>query len=81
MVFAVMIPMVTGPYIGQALSYINASTYINEYGETVVTPNEFIFLGTSIILLLSLIPFVILLLKERKAIDVNGISETPTREE
>ena len=81
MVFAVMIPMVTGPYIGQALSYINASTYINEYGETVVTPNEYIFLGTSIILLLSLIPFVILLLKERKAIDVNGISKTPTREE
>ena len=67
MVFAVMIPMVTGPYIGQGLSYINAYTYVNDYGETVVAPNEYIFLGTSVILLLSLIPFVILLLKEKKA--------------
>ena len=66
MVFAVMIPMVTGPYIGQGLSYINAYTYVNDYGETVVAPNEYIFLGTSVILLLSLIPFVILLMKEKK---------------
>ena len=65
MVFVVMIPMVTGPYIGQAVSLINAQTYVNEYNQTVVRPNQFIFLFTSIVLLFVLIPLIILLRKEK----------------
>ena len=66
MVFAVMIPMVTGPYIGEGLSHIDAKTYINEYGQTVLAPNQYIFLGTAVILLLSIIPFAVLIKKEKK---------------
>ena len=65
MVFVVMIPMVTGPYIGQAVSLINAQTYVNEYNQTVTRPNQFIFLFTSIVLLFVLIPLIILLKKEK----------------
>ena len=65
MVFVVLIPMVTGPYIGRAVSYINAKTYVNEYNQTVIQPNGFIFLFTSIVLLLAIIPAIILLKKEK----------------
>ena len=66
MVFVVLIPMVTGPYIGQAASLINAQTYVNEYGQTVTRPNEFIFLFTSIVLALVSIVIIILMRKENE---------------
>ena len=66
MIFAVLIPMVTGPYIGQAVSLINAHTYENEYGQIVTRPNEFIYLFTAIVLLFVFIPLGILLVKEKK---------------
>ena len=65
MVFVVMIPMVTGPYIGQAVSLINATTYVNEYNRTVTRPNQFIFLFTSIVLLMVIVPLIFLLRKEK----------------
>ena len=66
MVFVVLIPMVTGPYIGQAVSLINAQQYVNEYGQLVTRPNQYIFLFTSIVLVFVLIPLIILLFKEKK---------------
>ena len=67
MIFVVMIPMVTGPYIGQGLSNINKQTYINEYGNVTLLPNNLIFLGTAVVLALTFIPVIILLINERKA--------------
>ena len=67
MIFTVMMPMVTGPYIGQGVSMINAQTYINEYGQGVTRPNQFIFLFTSIVLIFVFIPLIILMRKERKS--------------
>ncbi len=66
MVFMVLLPMVTGPYIGKGLSYIQASTYTNEYGIEVIAPNSFIFLGTFVALLLAIIPLVIFIRKDKK---------------
>ena len=66
MLFIVLIPMVTGPYIGLALSYIGAKPYVNEYGRTVVAPNRFIFLGTAVFLVLTCIPLIYLVIKEKK---------------
>ena len=66
MVFVVLIPMVTGPYIGQAVSLINAQQYVNEYGQLVTRPNEFIFLFTAIVLALVYIPLFILFRMEKK---------------
>lgn len=67
MVFAVLVPMVTGPYIGQGVSYINAEFYRNpDYGgEVTLLPNKFIFLFTSIIFLLA-IPVMIYMIKQEE---------------
>lgn len=67
MIFAVLLPMVTGPYIGEALFNINAQTYENEYGKIVLQPNNFMFLGVIFFLLLAIVPITILIIKEREA--------------
>ena len=66
MIFLVLIPMVTGPYIGQGVSYINKVEYVNEYGKTVVQPNHFIFLFAGIVIALAVIPTLIIIKKERE---------------
>ena len=65
MIFVVLIPMVTGPYIGRAASYINAETYTNEYDQVVTKPNSFIFLFAAIVIALAIIPLIILIKKEK----------------
>ena len=66
MIFAVMIPMVTGPYIGEAFFLINAHTYPNEYGNIVLEPNSFMFIGVVILLTLTLGASLFIILKEKK---------------
>ena len=73
MIFFVLVPMVTGPYLGRAVSYINKQEYINEYGKTVVQPNAFIFLFAGLVILLAIIPTLIIIKKEREL--KNGPSE------
>jgi hypothetical protein len=73
MIFIVLIPMVTGPYIGRGVSYINAQTYPNEYGQTVIQPNAYIFLFAGLVILLAIIPTLIIIKKERLL--KNGQSE------
>ena len=65
MVFAVLIPMVTGPFIGEAFFLINKSTYVNEYNQVVLEPNAYMFLGTAGILLLAIIPIIFLFKQEK----------------
>ena len=66
MIFLVLIPMVTGPYIGQAVSLINKQTYVNDFGETVIQPNGFIFLFAGIVIALAVIPTLIFMKKEKE---------------
>ena len=66
MVFVVMVPMVTGPFIGQGVSNINAVIGKNDYGETVVLPNQYIFLFAAIAVVLVVIPLIFLLKKEKE---------------
>ena len=66
MVFVVMIPMVTGPYIGSGVSNINRVEYFNEdYQMYELRPNSLIFLFTAIVLVLALIPIIFLIRKEK----------------
>ena len=66
MVFVVMIPMVTGPYIGSGVSNINRVEYYNEaYDMMELRPNSLIFLFTAIVLVLALIPIILLIRKEK----------------
>ena len=66
MVFVVLIPMVTGPYIGKGVSHINGVYYVNEYGYESIQPNQYIFLFAGLIMLLALIPLIILVKKENE---------------
>ena len=65
MIFLVLIPMVTGSYIGLAASYINKKEYLNEFNKTVVQPNAFIFLFAALVIALAIIPTLIIIRKER----------------
>ena len=67
MVFVVMLPMVTGPFIGQGVSYINGTFKLNEYGEMSVVPNEFIFLFAAIVIALTVIPLIFLMRREKES--------------
>ena len=66
MIFAVLIPMVTGPYIGQGASYIQGTLYVDDFGQTSIQPNSYIFLFTSIVMLFVFIPLVILIRRENR---------------
>jgi MFS family permease len=68
MIFVVLLPMVTGPYIGEGLSHIKAITYTNDYGEEVIQPNKFIFLGAAIVIAISVVVAIFVLLREKKEI-------------
>lgn len=64
MIFVVMIPMVTGPYIGQYITDNYAtSTYIGDYGTEQNLPPALIWLVSSLIVLLVLIPLVIYVIR------------------
>ena len=76
MIFIVLIPMVTGPYIGRGVSYINAQTYVNEYNQTVIKPNSYIFLFAGLVILLAIIPTLIIIKKERQIKANEQIDET-----
>ena len=70
MVFTVLIPMVSGPYIGVLCYNINQQVeeFTNEYGvtSTGVVPNHNIFIGASIVLAVAIIPLIFLIYKENK---------------
>ena len=67
MVFVVMIPMITGPYIGRGVSMINEETYIDpDYGISSIKPNSYIFLFTAVVLMFVIIPLIFLLKEEKK---------------
>ena len=65
LIFLVLIPMVTGPFIGQGVSYINGEPYENEFHQIVIKPNAYIFLFAAIIIALAVIPAIIVIRKEK----------------
>ncbi len=72
MVFVVMLPMVTGPYIGSGVSHINEVKYLNEDLQIYETrPNSLIFLFTAIVLIFVLIPLIFLIRKEKHDEELN----------
>ena len=67
MMFSVLLPMVTGPFIGEWLYELTSDgTYTNEFNEIVTIPNEYIFLGAAIIIVISIVPVILILRKELK---------------
>ncbi len=66
MIFVVMIPMVTGPYIGQGASMINNEMTEGDFGQWSYAPTPYIFLFAAIAVLFVLIPLIILYKKEKQ---------------
>ena len=75
MIFAVLIPMVTGPYIGQGASYINGTIYVDDFGQQSIQPNQYIFLFTTIVMVLVFIPLLILIKREKNQEPVQEVEQ------
>ena len=72
MIFVVLIPMIIGPLIGNALCRIGGDPYTNEYGQTVYPPNKWLFLVTGIVFLTAIVPVVLMIRKEKKINEANS---------
>ena len=66
MVFTVLIPMIIGPLIGNALCRIGGTPYLNEFGQQVYPPNKWLFLITGIIFLSAIVPVIFMIRREKK---------------
>lgn len=63
MIFAVMLPMVIGPVIGDKACQSAAQTIINEAGAEVIVPAKNMFLWAGIVCIFALIPLYFLVKK------------------
>lgn len=86
MIFVVMIPMVSGPYIGQYITdNFATSTYTGDYGTTQNLPPSLIWLVSSLVVLSVLIPLIIYLIRYFKnnkySIENNGITYNIDKEQ
>ena len=66
MVFTVLIPMIIGPLIGDAICKGLGEPYLNNFGQTVYPPNAWLFFVTGIIFLLAIVPVILMIRKEKK---------------
>ena len=64
MIFAVLLPMVTGPAIGAAVIKNGASTYV-ELGQVKTVPTPGIYLAAAAVLLLTFVPILVLRRKKQ----------------
>jgi MFS family permease len=65
MLFQVLIPMVTGPYIGAAVIANNNATY-EELGVVKTIPTPSIFLAAAAVAVFAVIPIIVLMRKTKK---------------
>lgn len=69
MIFCVLVPMVIGPLIAQALCQIGGESYTNEFGQLVYPPNKRLFFVTGVIFLMAIVPVIFMMKKERQIIN------------
>lgn len=63
MVFAVMLPMVIGPYVGKKAIFSSGVYYTDDYGVSQIVPTSSMFLYAAIVCATALIPIIIILYK------------------
>lgn len=66
MIFVVMLPMVTGPFIGEALSENFSDKFYTDLGQTKPLPSAYIWLVALAIIVLIFIPLTYLIYKDKK---------------
>ncbi|MGN0548702.1 MAG: MFS transporter [Acutalibacteraceae bacterium] len=74
MIFAVMIPMVVGPYVGKKAIFSSGVYYTDDYGVSQIVPSSSMFLYAAIVCAFAVIPIVIILCK-------GGFSVTQNKKE
>ena len=75
MIFAVMLPMIIGPVIGDMACQHAAQTIINEVGAEVIVPAKDMFLWAGVVCIFALIPLYFLI---KRGLDIK--TETPSTE-
>ena len=73
MIFVVMIPMCTGPFIGEAVSKAFPSGYYEELGVTKSLPSNWIWIFSLIVLLAIFIPIIFMCKKNKQEKENKGI--------
>lgn len=63
MIFAVMIPMVVGPYVGKKAIFSSGVYYTDDYGVSQIVPASSMFLYAAVVCAVALIPIVVILCK------------------
>ncbi len=63
MVFAVMIPMVVGPYVGKKAIFDSGVHYTDDYGVSQIVPTSSMFLYAAVVCAVALIPIIVILVK------------------
>ncbi len=58
MIFAVMIPMVVGPWIGNLVCKVSSFTYINDYGVETSAPGNVMFFAAAVVAVFIIIPLI-----------------------
>jgi MFS family permease len=71
MIFAVMLPMIIGSSVCEAIMSATGGTYVNEFNETVTAPNNVMFLVSLGFLLIALAPSIWLFRRKQKEGKVN----------
>ena len=74
MIFSVLLPMLIGPTVAEKISTAySATTYVNDYGETLPTPAPHIFLASAVIGVVIIVPLYFLSkeFKKQKALENN----------
>ena len=75
MIFAVMLPMIIGPVIGDMACQHAAQTIINEVGAEVIVPAKDMFLWAGVVCIFALVPLYFLI---KRGLDIK--TETPSTE-
>lgn len=70
MIFAVMLPMVIGPVIGDKACQSAAHTILNEVGAEVIVPAKDMFLWAGLVCMLALIPLCFLMKKGVDSVEI-----------
>ena len=71
MIFAVMIPMVVGPYVGKRAIFSSGVYYTDDYGVSQIVPTSSMFLYAAIVCALSVVPIIIILAKSGFSVEKN----------
>lgn len=72
MVFAVMIPMVVGPYVGKKAIFSSGIYYTDDYGVSQIVPASSMFLYAAIVCAAAIIPIIVILCKGGFAVSENN---------